>query len=102
MKTKHRIPLQVYLIALAALLSISEPACHSQSNPQEQKPTAEEIRQHEEAYKNTMQQVDKLTSGYGKSMQYVPPSTGYDPKKDQRVKQSVPPIKSQSQPQPQK
>jgi hypothetical protein len=100
MKTKIRIPLKAYPIALAAMLTLLLPGCHSQQNPPEQQPTAAEEKKFEQDYQKTMEQQKKLTSDYGKSMQYVPPSTGFDPKKAQHAKQSVPP--AQSQPQPQK
>lgn len=100
MKTKTHISLKAYPIALAVISSLLLLGCHSQQNPAEQPPTAEEQRKFEQDYQKTMEQQKKLTSDYGKSMQYVPPSTGFDPKKAQHAKQSVPP--EQSQPQTQK
>jgi hypothetical protein len=100
MKTKTQFPVHVSSIALAVMLTMLLPCCHSQQNSAEQQPTAEEQRKLEQDYQKTIEEQKKLTSGYGKSMQYAPPSTGFDPKKAQRAKQSVPP--EQSQPQPQK
>lgn len=99
MNTKRRIPAHACHIVIATLISIFLVACHSQSSPQEYQSTAEEQRKHEEAHKDTMKKLDTLTSGYDKSMQYVPPSAGYDPKKAQRAKQPVSPTQSQSRPQ---
>jgi PBP1b-binding outer membrane lipoprotein LpoB len=98
MTTKTRFPVHVSIVALAVMITLLLPGCHSQPNPPEQHPTAEEQKKFEQDYQKAMEEQKKLTSGYGKSMQYVPPSTGYDPKKAMHARQSV---SAQPQPQPQ-
>jgi PBP1b-binding outer membrane lipoprotein LpoB len=98
MTTKNRFPIHVYSVALALVITLLFPGCHSQQNPLEQQPTAEEQKKFEQDYQKAMEEQKKLTSGYGKSMQYVPPSTGYDPKKALHAKQSVS-AEPQTQPQ---
>jgi PBP1b-binding outer membrane lipoprotein LpoB len=98
MTIKTPFPMHVYSVALALMITLLLSGCHSQQNPPEQQPTAEEQKKVEQDYQKAMEKQKKLTSGYGKSMQYVPPSTGYDPKKALHAKQS---ISAQPQPQPQ-
>ena len=98
MTIKTRFRMHIYSVALALMITLLLPGCHSQQNPPEQQPTAEEQKKVEQDYQKTMEEQKKLTSGYGKSMQYAPPSTGYDPKKALHAKQSV---SAQPQTQPQ-
>jgi hypothetical protein len=98
MTINTRFPMHVSIAALAVMITLLMPGCHSKQNPSEQQPTAEEQKKLEQDYQKAMEEQKKLTSGYGKSMQYVPPSTGYDPKKALHAKESV---SAQSQPQPQ-
>jgi hypothetical protein len=99
MTTKTHFPFHVSSIALAVTLTLLSFGCHSQQNLPQQQPIAEEQKKFEQDYQKTMAEQKKLTSGYGKSMQYVPPSTSYDPKKALHAKQLV---SAQPQPQPQK
>jgi len=56
------------------------------SKPQNQ-PSAQEQTKIQEEYESTMKQQKQLTSGYGRSMQYVQPSTGYAPPKNSKQHQ---------------
>ena len=71
--------------------------CNS-SKPQQQ-PTAAEQKQIQKDYQKTMEEQKKLTSGYGNSMSYVPPSTGYKPNAKQSAKKNSGAATAPSQPQ---
>lgn len=67
------------LLGLTSLLGCS-------SKSQSQPPPAEEQKNIEQDQQKTMEQQKQLTSGYDKSMQYTPPSTGYVPNKQSTPK----------------
>jgi len=63
---------------LALALAVTFTACNS--DHKQQQPTAEEQKRLQGEQQKANEQQKQLTSGYGKSMQYTPPSTGYNPK----------------------
>jgi len=88
----------IYIMLAATALTIG-----CQSKPQNQQPSAEEQKKMQQDYENAMAQQKQLTSGYGKSMQYVPPSTGYTPNqnKDGQKRQTAHQAAQQQKQQPQ-